>query len=105
MIRIRLAVVATLTLSGCVSVERAWLPSGAPVNQVSCSLSIDSMARCYRAAGDLCGPRGYVIYDWDGTPWPRPYPEPSTVDSDTTLASTRLLVACRPQEGQPRTTP
>jgi len=36
-----------------------------------------------------------VLFDWDGKPWPLPYPDPAALESDTALASTALLVACR----------
>lgn len=79
---------------GCVSSERTYLPNGMAVNRISCTLAIDSLSRCYKAAGDMCGSRGYTVYDWDGTPWPKPYPDPSSVDSDTMLGAATLLTAC-----------
>ena len=88
--------VPAVFLSACVTNERTYLRNGVAVNEISCKLRVDSLARCYRAAGEMCGPRGYVIFDWDGTEWPRPYPDPSSMDADTMLRTSTILVACRP---------
>jgi hypothetical protein len=80
---------------GCSQVEMAYLANGTRVARISCGLAMDSFARCYKTAGDMCGRRGYVLFDWDGKPWPLPYPDPAALDNDTALTSTALLVACR----------
>jgi len=85
----------SLLVGGCSQVETAYLANGTRVARISCGLAIDSFARCYKTAGDMCGGRGYVLFDWDGKPWPLPYPDPTALENDATLTSTALLVACR----------
>jgi hypothetical protein len=85
----------SLLLGGCSQVETAYLANGTRVARISCGLATDSFARCYKTAGDMCGGRGYVLFDWDGKPWPLPYPDPIALENDATLTSTALLVACR----------
>jgi hypothetical protein len=53
------------------------------------------MDACFKTAGSICGPRGFVIYDWNGLPWKEPYPEPETLEDDPGLAANGLLIACR----------
>ena len=84
-----------LVLGGCSQIEIAYLANGTRVARISCGLAVDSFTRCFKTAGDMCGLRGYVLFDWDGKPWPLPYPDPAALESDTALASTALLVACR----------
>ena len=81
-------------LAACVSMERTHLSSGQAVNRLVCSLSTDSLGRCYEAAGEICGARGYTLYYWDGTPWPRPYPTPDSIRFESELGTTTLLMAC-----------
>jgi hypothetical protein len=87
--------VALVALGGCFSFETAYLANGTKVVRIGCSLAVDGYTRCYKTAGDLCGPRGYVLFDWDGKPWALPYPDPASLENDAILASTALLVACR----------
>jgi len=93
MYRALLLLLPVLAVS-CTTVERSHLPNGVAVNKVTCSMTNDSLRRCYQAAGDICGPRGYTVYHWDGTPWSKPYPDPGNVDIHTMLSSTTLLMAC-----------
>lgn len=84
-----------LPLGGCSQVETTYLANGTRVARISCGLAMDSFTRCFKTAGDMCGQRGYVLFDWDGKPWPLPYPDPAALETDTVLTSTALLVACR----------
>lgn len=83
-------------LAGCAATEPASLANGQAVIRVTCSLAIDGVAGCFKAAGNICGARGYTIFDWNGKAWPMPYPEPETLQDDPGLAASGLLVACRP---------
>src|SRR5438067_10327739 len=74
-----------LVLAGCAQVETAYLANGTRVARISCGLAVDSFTRCFKTAGDMCGRRGYVLFDWDGKPWPLPYPEPESLENDTAL--------------------
>jgi len=82
-------------LGGCSQVETAYLANGTRVARISCGLAMDSFTQCFKTAGDMCGRRGYVLFDWDGKPWPLPYPDPAALENDIALKSTALLVACR----------
>ena len=84
-----------LLLAGCVFTQPTYLANGVKVVRITCGLAVNGISRCYKAAGDLCGPRGFSIYAWSGEPWERPYPDPETLEDDPALASTGLLVACR----------
>lgn len=89
-------VAATMLLfAGCAITQPTYLSNGTKVVRITCAMAVDGMSRCFRAAGDLCGPRGFAIYDWSGTPWKEPYPDPASLEDDPALASTGLLVACR----------
>jgi hypothetical protein len=93
----RLFAVAALLflLAGCADTEPAYLSNGQAVVRITCGFAIDGMTRCFREAGDLCGSRGFVIFDWNGEPWAKPYPEPDALQNDLGLATSGLLIACR----------
>lgn len=86
---------AMLALGGCYVVEPAYLANGIKVARLSCLMTLDSVAACYKTAGDLCGPRGFILFDWDGRPWALPYPDPASIVADSTRPYADLLVACR----------
>ncbi|MEQ8344243.1 MAG: hypothetical protein RIB84_27290 [Sneathiellaceae bacterium] len=90
-----------LLATACMSSERTYLPTGQAVNRLTCSLSGEAMKRCYQAAGEICGERGYTIYDWDGSPWATPYPDPAAFDDYAMVGTATLLMACHsgPRQG------
>lgn len=94
----RLAALAAILglLAGCASSDPTFLANGQAVLRITCNLAIDGMTSCFRLAGDTCGARGFIIYNWNGDPWVRPYPDPETLQDDPGLASSGLLIACRP---------
>lgn len=81
-----------VSLGGCVSIDADHLATGMKVVRIGCTLALDRGTTCYKVAGDICGRRGFALYDWDGTPWPLPYPDPLSLSDDDPL---NLLVACR----------
>ena len=92
----RVCFAATLVLlTGCAVTQPTYLSNGQRVIRVSCNLAVNKMVACFKTAGGICGPRGFVIYDWNGQPWRQPYPEPETLNDDPGLAADGLLIACR----------
>lgn len=84
-----------LALAGCTWVETAYLANGMKVVRIACGMTIDAGSSCYKVAGDICGRRGFALFDWDGKPWQLPYPDPTGLENDMILGTTSLLVACR----------
>jgi hypothetical protein len=82
-------------LGGCFSFETAYLANGMKVVRLGCGWAVDGSSRCYKMAGDICSRRGFALYDWDGEPWPLPYPDPASLVNDATLTYPTLLVGCR----------
>ncbi len=89
------ALLLLLSMTGCAQTDHVSLSNGQQAVRITCALAIDGMTSCFRAAGDLCGTRGFVIFDWNGQPWAQPYPDPDVLENDPGLAQSGLLVACR----------
>jgi hypothetical protein len=84
-----------ILLAGCAAYEPVYLANGQRVVRVTCAVAVDRMTSCFTAAGNICGPRGFVLYNWDGDAWAKPYPDPDILQNDPGLAASGLLVACR----------
>ena len=82
-------------LTSCAVTQPTFLSNRQRVLRISCDIAVDKMVACFKTAGSICGPRGFVIYDWNGLPWKEPYPEPETLEDDPGLAANGLLIACR----------
>jgi hypothetical protein len=89
------AAAGLITLAGCAWVEPAYLTNGMKVVRIACGMTIDAGSSCYKMAGDICGRRGFALFDWDGKPWQLPYPDPASLENELILGTTSLLVACR----------
>lgn len=90
-----LGAAALLSAASCTSASPAHLVSGQPVVRVTCGMAVDGITACYRRAGEVCGARGFLIYDWNGRPWTQPYPNPDALQYDPNLPFDGLLIACR----------
>ena len=63
----RWVVVACLAmLAGCTTAKDVYLPDGTPGYHVSCDIFGASSADCYQKAGEICGPKGYVVVNLPG---------------------------------------
>lgn len=88
---------AAAGVAGCATVKQTHLANGMPAYLVNCEVSLTGHDLCYRKAGDLCGYRGYTLYDWKGRvlPMQKPIPGSDSDDFDTS-APTTILIACNP---------
>jgi hypothetical protein len=84
-----------VSLAACAQRQTTFLQSGQEVAHITCNYAIDGAVACFRSAGTLCGRAGYVLYDWNGHPWRKPYPSPATLDNDPDFSTSGLLVACK----------
>lgn len=58
---------AIATLSGCVTATPIMTPSGQQGFSLNCS-ALNDIGQCYKKAGELCGGRGYEIFDQNNKP-------------------------------------
>ena len=86
--------VSILVLAGCAYTEPTFLVTGQKVVRVTCATAVDGITTCFKRAGEICGPRGFTLFNWSGIPWDKPYPEPDTLKNDPDLTMSGLLVAC-----------
>lgn len=52
-----------LLLASCASVSKTYTASGEQAYSLNCSGTARGWDKCFKAAGDLCGSRGYTILD------------------------------------------
>ena len=88
--------VVPLVVSGCATANLTYLADGQPAYQVNCNLGLDGFNRCYRKAGEICGKRGFVLYDWQGRTLPVRNSDPSEINMAGWEAKS-ILVACNPR--------
>jgi hypothetical protein len=84
-----------LLFAACTTASPTYLANGMAAYRITCNPGFAGLNTCYEAAAELCGRRGFAVYDWSGVPWPLPYPDPASLESISTLGSASLLVACR----------
>lgn len=82
-------------VAGCTAAQPTYLANGAPAQILTCALGVDSINRCYRTAGQLCGARGFMTYDWQGKPIAMPHTDPNGLEAGANLEPVTILVACR----------
>lgn len=85
---------ACLLLAGCAVARPTYTPEGKAGQSISCSGGINSWGTCYEKAGELCGPRGYIVLARNG--------EQGSIASVTpqggfagTTHSRNLLIQCK----------
>lgn len=61
--RIFLLVVILMLMSGCATVNKTYTADGKEAYALNCSGTARGWDKCLKAAGDLCGARGYNILD------------------------------------------
>lgn len=94
MLKPRLLLVLLL-LPGCVSSSPVHLANGIRAYKIECGMNPRGIAACLQAAGDVCGNRGFQLYDWFGAPLSRGRVEAEELEFQGTLAERQILVACR----------
>lgn len=82
-------------LAGCATSQPTYLANGMRAYQVDCSMAVSGLNACYAVAAELCGGRGFGVFDWDGRAVPMPYVEPDLARTGGMFGVNRLLVACR----------
>lgn len=90
-----LSLSACLLLAACASSTPVRLATGMQAYQIDCRFSPNGLSACYETAGQVCGARGFTLYDWAGTPMRAPLPAPDDMAILGGLTADRILVACR----------
>ena len=92
--KISLAVMAVLVLSGCATASKTYLDDGQQGLSIDCSGEANSWATCYEKADASCAGTGYRIVGTEGTP--------ALKESDKTLGadvgnfkSRSVVVVCK----------
>lgn len=57
---------ASLALAACGDIQPVYFGSGRPGFLVTCSDLSGGYDGCFRRAGSVCGPAGYLLADWNG---------------------------------------
>jgi hypothetical protein len=83
-------------LAGCATADEMYMPDGRVGYNISCDAGMDA---CLQKASDLCGARGYDIYDAGSESNPYSYVVPNgaggyVANSGTTVQRS-MLIACR----------
>ncbi|MDP3008274.1 MAG: hypothetical protein Q8N30_04290 [Methylococcales bacterium] len=53
-------------LGGCVMSSEVYLPDGTKGFNISCNGSANSISNCFEKAGDICGAKGYDLFNREG---------------------------------------
>lgn len=53
----------TINLCGCVTVKPVFGPDGQQAHAIACSAPGADWDDCFQTAGEICGPRGYKIWN------------------------------------------
>jgi hypothetical protein len=57
---------ATALLAGCATTHKSYAPDGRTAYTLNCSGLARGWDKCFSAAGDLCGAKGYDVIDRNG---------------------------------------
>ena len=94
--RVMTNLVVALVLAGCATADEMYMPDGRLGYNISCDGAAQSMGDRMEKASELCGARGYDIYNSDGQAVPFTYNAgygySATVDA---VVTRNLMVACR----------
>jgi hypothetical protein len=64
----KLSIIAAvfIFLCGCATSKSIYLPSGEKGYSISCNGSVLDWSHCFEKAGEICGTRGYQVFDRNG---------------------------------------
>jgi len=97
-----LGLVATASLSGCVSVDDIYLADGSLGHKVTCNgreLSIDT---CFEKAAEVCGAHGFETVTREGLSTGRSIEKGSTDPNSGAFSTRYILIRCNDQRPMPR---
>lgn len=57
-------------LTGCASYSETYIPNGMHGYSISCNGAMQSMSSCIEKAGEICGPKGYRVFNENGEATP-----------------------------------
>ena len=63
-----MAIPLTFTLSGCANVSESYSADGRKAYAINCSGTARGWDRCFTAAGEICGTKGYDVLDRSNDP-------------------------------------
>lgn len=60
---IAITAAAIAVLAGCASVKESYAPDGRKAYNLNCSGTARGWDKCFAAAGEICGSKGYDVLD------------------------------------------
>lgn len=61
--KLTIMLLSLILLTSCATVRKTYTPSGEEAYSLNCSGTARGWDKCFQAAGNLCGARGYKILD------------------------------------------
>lgn len=67
---IKILLIATILLNGCAISTPVYLADGSHGYKISCNGAASNFGTCIEKAGEICGSKGYTLFDRDGSAMP-----------------------------------
>ena len=97
-----LCLVATASLSGCVTVKQIYLADGSIAHTISCNGRELSIETCFEKATEICGANGFETVTREGKSTGRTISKGSTDLNSGAFETRNILVRCNDQKPVPR---